>query len=344
MAMSRPVDEARGAVIGAGAWGTTLAWLIAGRGHPVCLWARDPARAAAMQAERQNHLRLPGTVFPELLSATGDLAEALAGASFAVFAVPSEHLRRVARLAGRHVAAGTLLISATKGLEIGSGKCMTEILVEETGLEPGQVMALSGPNLSGEIAAGAPAVSVIAGTTEDCVLAAQAFLSTPLFRVYANYDILGVQVCGALKNVIAIAAGVCDGLGYGANAKAALVTRGLAEIGRLGTRLGAQRATFWGVAGVGDLLATCNSSLSRNWQVGQSLAAGQAVVTPGSPADPVAEGIPTTVATRELALRVGVEVPITQALYEVLFEGRRPSDAVHELMTRRWRAELEDWQ
>lgn len=343
--MAQVRADAACAVIGAGAWGTALAWLIAGQGrHEVRLWARSPEQVAALSRDRENRLRLPGTALPESLQVTGDLGAALDAAGFCVLAVPSAHLRAVARGLGPVLCGDAIVISATKGLEVGSGKCMTDVLREETGHRAERTVALSGPNLSGEIVAGAPAVSVVAGTCTETVTACQALLSTPLFRVYANYDILGVQVCGALKNVIAIAAGVCDGLGYGANAKAALVTRGLAEIGRLGTKLGAERATFWGVAGVGDLLATCNSTLSRNWQVGSALAAGEPADTLGSPGQPVAEGIWTTVAARELAERVGVEVPITQALYEVLFEGRKPADAVCELMTRRCRAEMEDWQ
>lgn len=332
------------AIIGAGAWGTILAWLIAGQGHEVRLWARRAEQAEAIARERENRLRLPGVRLPENVQVTGELQEALDGAEYVLTAVPSAHLRAVAGLMAPHIPQSAPIISATKGLEPDTGKRMSEVLIEECGADSDRVLALSGPNLSAEIAAGMPAVSVVAGSSEAQVARCQALLSTPLFRIYANYDILGVEVCGALKNVIAIAAGVSDGLGYGANAKAALVCRGLVEIGRLGTRLGAARATVWGAAGVGDVLATCNSHLSRNWQVGHRLGQGESISAITQTQTSVAEGIPTTAAARELARRLDVEAPITGALHEVLFEGRAPAEAVTELMTRRWRAEAEEWQ
>jgi glycerol-3-phosphate dehydrogenase (NAD(P)+) len=332
------------AVIGAGAWGTTLACLWGREGAPVRLWARRPELAAQIAEARENRDRLPGVSLPDSVAPTGDLGEAVEGAGVVVVVAPSAHVREVGALLARHVAPETTVISATKGLEAGTGQRMSEVLREQLGGEAGRLLALSGPNLSAEIAAGKPAVSVLAGSDHARVEDCQGRLSTPLFRLYASYDILGVELCGALKNVLAIAAGFSDGLGLGANARAALITRGLAEIGRLGTRLGAERATFWGAAGVGDILATCTSPLSRNYQVGLRLARGESMADVQRSHPGVAEGIPTTSVAHALARQMGVEAPITAALDELLFEGRVPADAVHELMTRRWRAEVEEWQ
>lgn len=334
---------AQAAVIGAGAWGTTLAWLIGCQGRPVTLWAR-PEQAAAIARNRENRLRLPGVQLPDTVAITGDAGTAVQGADLVIVAVPSEHLRATVRGLRGHLRPDAVVISATKGLERATGKRMSEILSEELALEPRHVVALSGPNLSGEIVAGQPAVSVVAGCDEAIVHRCQNFVATPLFRIYANYDILGVETCGALKNVLALGAGVSDGLGYGANARAALVTRGLAEIARIGTAMGAHRATFWGVAGIGDVLATCNSRLSRNWQAGYRLAHGESLATITGRNAPVVEGVPTTAAAWALAQRLGVAAPITDALHEVLFEGRAPQEAVRELMTRPGRAEAESWQ
>lgn len=334
----------RVAVIGAGAWGTTLAWLLGGKGHETRLWARRPEQAAAIGRERENRLRLPGVRLAETVAVTARLEEAVAGAEVAVVAVPSAHLRETARRMAPHLPPQAVLISATKGLEVGSGKRMSEVLAEETGADAARILALSGPNLSGEIAQGMPAVSVIAGADVRQVERCRDFFCTPLFRIYANYDILGVEVCGALKNIIALGAGISDGLGFGANAKAALVCRGLAEMGRLGTALGANRATFWGAAGVGDVIATCSSPLSRNRQVGLRLGQGESVDVAVAMQDGVAEGVPTTAAAHALAGRLRVDAPIIGALHGVLFDNRKPAEAVRELMTRRWRAEAEAWQ
>lgn len=332
------------AVIGAGAWGTALAWLIGGRGHEVRLWARRPEHAAEMAAARENAQRLPGTLLPDAVTPTADGRAALADAGMVVTVVPSEHLREVLRQLAPHIPPDACIVSATKGLELDTGKRMSQVLMEETGFPAAQVLALSGPNLSGEIVQGMPATAVVAGIDQQTVASCQAFLSTRLFRIYTNCDILGVEICGALKNVIALAAGICDGLGFGANVRAALITRGLTEMGRIGTRMGAQRATFWGVAGVGDLIATCHSPLSRNFQVGQRLGRGQSLQQALDELQSVAEGVPTTSAVRQLAGMLGVDAPITAALHEVLFGGVSPMQALDGLMTRQWRSETEDWQ
>ena len=343
----RSTDKTKASVamVGAGAWGTTLAWLLAGQGQPIVLWVREPELAEDMREGRDNWMYLPGVVLPDLVNVTSDLQAVLAGAGVVVMAVPSHVFREVAACAAPHITAGSLIVSVTKGLERGSGRRMSEILAEELG-EAGShpLVALSGPNLSGEIVQGMPAVSVAASPDRAAARRVQALFSSSRFRVYRNYDIIGVEFCGALKNIIALGAGICDGLGFGDNAKAALITRGLAEIGRLGVRLGAQPATFWGIAGVGDLIATCHSQLSRNWQVGARLAGGESLSAVQDSMAAVAEGVYTTVAGRQIAMQLGVEAPVTDAVYRILFEGVSPAEAVAELMSRPEKGEVEPWQ
>ena len=333
--------SAKVAVVGAGAWGTALTWMLGGKGLPVCLWARRSELAAEITARRENTAYLPGTTVPDSVTATADMALALENARTVVIALPSHALRAVVRTMAPHLASGRLLICATKGIERETTARMSEILYEELAALAPVVVALSGPNLSAEIAGGTPAVSVVASADHEAARQAQQLLANPLFRVYTNSDIMGVELCGALKNVIAIAAGISDGLGFGDNAKAALITRGLAEIRRLGLRLGACAETFSGIAGMGDLIATCNSPLSRNWTVGSRLAQGEAYESILQSMHQVAEGVYTTEAAVDMAGRYGVETPIAETLYRVLYQGLSPGDGVRELMARRWRAEEE---
>lgn len=331
------------AVLGAGAWGTTLAWMLADSGKRVWLWARRPEAARCLAAERENREHLPGVPFPSGLQVTGELAEALAEACAVVMAAPSIGLRAVATAAAPYLRPGALVICATKGLERPSGVRMSQVLAESLADCSPRLVALSGPNLSAEIVAGEPAVSVAASTDLAAARQAQALLSNSLFRVYTNADIIGVELSGAMKNVIAIGAGISDGLGYGNNAKAALITRGLAEIRRLGLKLGACADTFSGIAGMGDLIATCHSSHSRNWTVGYRLGQGE---LPGQIIDSmhsVAEGIFTTAAACEKASEVGLasQIPITTAVYQIIQNETSPAEGVRALMTRRWRAEDE---
>jgi glycerol-3-phosphate dehydrogenase (NAD(P)+) len=328
------------AVIGAGAWGTTIGWMLAERGMPVRLWAVTQDLAAEIEQRRENVTYLPGVRLPEGLTVSADGPEVLADAATVIWVVPSVWLRETAVRLAPCLVGEPLMISATKGLERGSGLRMSQVLAEELGAqwEP-EIVALSGPNLSGEIVRRMPALSVAASTNQRRAHHAQGLLSSPLFRVYRNYDIIGVELCGALKNVIAIAAGVSDGLGYGDNAKAALITRGLAEMRRLGVKLGAHPETFAGVAGMGDLITTCASTLSRNYSTGQRLAAGESCEEIQASMKAVAEGIFTTQAEVELAERVGVEVPIAQAVHAVLFEGLDPGEGAAALMTREQKAE-----
>ncbi len=335
-------DKRRVAVIGAGAWGTTIAWLLGGQGTEVALWARDPAVASEIDNRRENKRYAAGAILPDCVRVTGDGVQALTGASIVFFAVPSKWLGEVVLALKPHVAPGTIVVSGTKGLERATGRRMSEVIGDELG-SAARIVVLSGPNLSREIISGHPAVSVAASPDCAAAEAVQQILSSGLFRVYTNCDILGVEVCGALKNIIALGAGVSDGLGYGDNAKAALVTRGLAEMGRIGTALGATAETFWGIAGVGDLVATCNSHFSRNWTVGWRLGRGETIERILQDLAGVAEGIQAAEAARDLAAKLGVEAPITDAVCRVLFEGQSPAEAVASLMGRVWRSEVEAW-
>ncbi len=331
-------------VIGTGSWGTTLAVILARRsgGTPVALWARTQEEAQRLEGARQNEARLRDIGFPPALQMTSSLRDGLDGAGMAVFAVPSRALRENARAARPWLAPATLVVSATKGLERDTAKRMSQVLAEElpAALHQG-LCVLSGPNLSREIAEGHPASTVIASANEEAASrAAEVFLS-PLFRPYTNTDVVGVELGGALKNIIAIAAGMSDGLGHGDNAKAAFVTRGLVEITRLGVAAGARPLTFAGLACLGDLLATCNSRLSRNYFLGEQLAKGRPLKVVLENMHNVAEGVDTTAAALRMAERLGVEMPITQYTAKVLFEGMEPERAVQELMARAPKAE---WQ
>lgn len=327
------------AVLGAGAWGTTLARMLAREGRPVRLWARRPEFAAQLRADRENKEYLPGAAFPDNLEIVDSLHAALDDTPWVIVAVPSIGLREAMTEAATHLQREGLVICATKGLERPSGVRMSQVLRETLGAKQPRLVALSGPNLSAEIVAGEPAVSVAASEDLKASLEAQELLSNSLFRVYTNPDIIGVELCGAMKNVIAIGAGISDGLGFGNNAKAALITRGMAEMQRLGLKLGARTSTFGGIAGMGDLIATCHSPHSRNWTVGHRLGQGESPSQITGSMHSVAEGVFTTSAAREKARETGVETPITETVYQILNEELSPSEGVRSLMARRWRAE-----
>ncbi|HEY3416964.1 MAG TPA: NAD(P)H-dependent glycerol-3-phosphate dehydrogenase [Armatimonadota bacterium] len=326
-------------VIGAGAWGTTLAALLAGKDLPVRLWVREPELADAIARTHVNSVFLKDVPLPKTLRATSDLAEAVADAEMLVMAVPSRWTRLSAReLAAVLPSSAPPLLTVTKGLEIATGKRMSEIVAEEAPALPA-IAALSGPNLAPEIAHGFPAATVIAGADSDFVHRAQDLFMTPLFRPYTSRDIVGVEICGAVKNVIAIAAGICEGLGYGDNARAALLTRAMTEIGRLVRCLGGQSETVAGLSGIGDLIATCSSPISRNHRVGLAIGRGEDYRTALGDSGQVAEGVPTTEGVVALARRLGVELPICEQVYAMLFEGRAAADATRALMTRDVKAE-----
>jgi glycerol-3-phosphate dehydrogenase (NAD(P)+) len=328
-------------VIGSGSWGTTLAFLLAQKGIATTLWEHRPERAIAMQQQRENSTFLPGIYFPDSLHVTSHIAEAVEGKEMLLLVTPSQQMRENVRLLAPHIGAQTLLVNASKGIEIGSLKRMTEVIAEELPHAQSRIAALSGPNISLEVAQGKPTAAVVAAYEEDVATHARILLNTAWFRVYTASDLVGIELGGALKNIIAIGAGFSDGMGYGNNAKAAFMTRGLAEITRLGIAAGANPLTFTGLAGIGDLIATCASPLSRNQQLGRRLAAGEKLADILASMHSVAEGVTTTTAALQLAARYKVEMPITKQLSLVLFEGLDPHKAVPELMMRDPKHELE---
>jgi len=328
-------------VIGSGAWGTTLALLLAREGNVITLWEYRPERAVEMQQRRENSIFLPGFRFPDTLHVTSDIVQAVERKDMLLLVTPSQRMRENLRLLAPYVSQGALLISASKGIEIGSLKRMTEIICEELPAAQKRVAALSGPNISREVAEGKPTAAVVAAYEQETAVYARSILNTSRFRVYTAQDVVGVELGGALKNIIAIGAGFNDGVGYGENAKAAFITRGLAEIARLGIAAGAHPLTFSGLAGMGDLIATCASSLSRNHQLGQRLAAGEKLEQILASTHSVAEGVSTTKAALQMAVRYHIEMPITEQLSLVLFEGMDPRKVVPELMMRDLKDEME---
>ena len=329
------------AIIGTTSWGTTLGVILSRRGIDVALWARTVEEAERLARDGENKARLPGIPFPGGLSPTGDIEEALQGASLVVLAVPSQRMRENVRIMKGHITKGVPILSAAKGLEVDTAKRMTQVISEE--IDPAyrhNICVLSGPNLSTEVVHGLPATTVIAAQDTAVAKRAQGIMASASFRVYTNDDVIGVELGGALKNIVALAAGLSDGLGYGDNAKAALVSRGLAEISRLGVAMEANPLTFAGLAGLGDLVATCSSPLSRNHFVGQELAKGRPLAEITASMINVAEGISTTVAARRMAREYGVDMPITEQVYRVLFEWLDVTEAVATLMGRELKSEM----
>jgi len=321
------------AVLGAGGWGTALACHLAARpGHAVRLWAARASSAEDLLTHRENRRQLPGVPIPEGVRVTADPLEAIAGADCWVTAIPCAFLRdTLAPFRGR-LPAGCPVVSVTKGLEIATFERPSEILREVLGAD--NVVALSGPSHAEEVARGQPTSLVAACAHGDTAEAVQASFGGPRLRIYTNLDILGVELAGALKNVIAIAAGVSDGLGFGDNAKSALLTRGLVEMGRFGALLGAEPGTFTGLAGLGDLVTTCFSPHGRNRRVGAELAAGTATLAEVLARPQVAEGVYTAKSVHRRVTAMGVELPIVAGVYAVLYEGKSPRDAVRELLAR----------
>jgi glycerol-3-phosphate dehydrogenase (NAD(P)+) len=326
----------RVAVLGAGSWGTTLAVHLAQTGHPVTLWGNDRADLAALVAERENRKFLPGIALPDEVKVRPELEEALDGAAIALFVVPSQAVREVARrVAG--VGSRAVPVSASKGLELGSLRRLSEVLAESLG-DPAPVV-LTGPSHAEEVSRGIPTSVVAASADEGRAALVQRLFSTSRFRVYRNTDVAGCEYGAALKNVIAIAAGVCDGVGFGDNTKGALLTRGLAEISRLGVALGGRRETFFGLSGLGDLITTAMSRHSRNRHVGERLGRGETLEQVLGAMVMVAEGVHTARAARDLGRAGGVEMPITEQVCAMMFEGRGPREALQALMTRDLKSE-----
>ena len=329
-------------VIGAGAWGTALARHLAGKGAVVRLWAYEPEVVETIRDKGENRLYLPGVGLPPSVTATGSLEEAVRGSHWLVFAVPSHVARSVLQKLAPLLSVPVPLVSATKGIEEDTFKLMTQVMGEvlPSGMAR-SLMVLSGPSFAIEVARGRPTVVSLAGEDSGLVRRLQSKLMTPLFRVYAGTDVLGLQLGGALKNVIALAAGVVDGLDLGHNARAALITRGLAEMIRLGTAMGADPRTFYGLSGMGDLVLTCTGALSRNHTVGVRLGKGESLDAILKDMRAVAEGVRTSRAALGLAMRHHVEMPIVREVHAALFDGKPCARAVSDLMERAAREEAE---
>lgn len=319
-------------VIGAGGWGSALAQLLSARGLPVTIWAHEPSQAEEINMRHTNAKFLPGVALAAGIRATSDLSEA-AQAGLIVVVPPSQYLRGIAeQLSRADVAAGVPLVCCTKGLEHHTGRLMTQVLEEFFPENP--VAALSGPNHAEEIARGTPAAAVVAAHDHDLAVELQRFFCTGNFRAYTSDDVAGVELGGALKNIYAIAAGISDGLGLGDNAKAALVTRSLAELIRLGTKWGGRRETFQGLSGLGDLMVTCFSIHSRNRGVGERLGRGEKLENIRRSMVMIAEGVPTTRSAREEAIKHGLDAPLLETVHAVLFEDLPPREGLLRLLAR----------
>ena len=331
------------AVLGAGSWGTALAISLATSGHAVTLWARRPEAAAAMARDRHNPTYLPDAVVPESILITSDLEDAATGAALWVMATPSHAERTLAERVAPFATDTLIVVSVAKGIENETLLTTTQVLgdVLTPPVPSERIGVLYGPSHAEELATGLPTTIVAAAPSQEVAEQIQAVFMTPRLRVYVNDDVIGVEIGGSVKNVMAIAAGIGDGIGYGDNAKAAIITRGMAEIQRLGVAMGARPSTFAGLAGIGDLVVTCTSRHSRNRYVGEQIGQGKSLDEVQSEMQMVAEGVKTTASVRALARRYHIEMPITEAVYAILFEGKKPADAVHELMTRS--AKQEDW-
>jgi glycerol-3-phosphate dehydrogenase (NAD(P)+) len=327
-------------VLGAGSWGTALAVHLARQGHLVHLWGRDPSLVREMAARRANAVYLPDVTLPREVSVTADLADAVRRGDLLVCAVPSHGCRAVLRAAARHMKTGATIVSATKGLETDTLERLSQVIAGEAGVGH-PVVVLSGPSFASEVAQQLPTVVVVASAEPAATELVQTEFRAPYFRLYASDDVVGVEIGGALKNVIAIAAGVVEGLGLGHNALAALITRGLAEITRLACAVGGQRETLSGLSGLGDLVLTCTGGLSRNRHVGIELARGRPLPDILAGMKMVAEGVRTTTAALALGARHGVELPIATQMAEVLAGRADVRSAIDTLMLRRQRAEAE---
>ncbi len=335
--MTAPSPTRRLAVLGAGSWGTTFARVLADGGSEVVLWARREEIAREIREEHRNRAYLPQHDLPETVHGTSDLDEALAGADGVVVAVPAQSLR--ATLQARPALPAVPVLSLTKGIERGTDSRISQVIVEAGRAQPELVGVLSGPNLSAEIAERRPCASVVAAPSQELADALAAWCRAPYLRAYTSTDVIGVEVAGAVKNVIAIAVGAATGLGHGHNTTASLITRGLAEITRLGVALGGRRETFAGLAGMGDLVATCASPLSRNHRLGLALGRGLDVEAAAAEVGSTAEGVATARAVADLAAQLGVDMPITRAVVAVVDHGESIDEVTTALLSRSVRPE-----
>ncbi len=329
--ISRPKLK-RVAILGAGGMGTVLALLFHRQGRDVRLWCRDASRADSLRASRENARHLPGSKLPDAIAITSNACDATEAADLIVVAIPSAYLRQTLAGVAERIPAGVPILSVVKGIEVATLERPSQIVREVLGDRP--VAILSGPSHAEELAHGLPASVVVASADEALAVAIRDALNHEVFRVYTNPDLLGVELAGALKNVLGVAAGISDGLGFGDNAKAALLTRGLVEITRFAVALGASAETFAGLAGVGDVITTCYSPFGRNRAVGMAIGKGQTLETILAGMANVAEGVPTARGIREIARARGIDMPITEEVCRVLFEGKPPRTAVADLMGR----------
>jgi len=326
-------------VVGAGSWGTALASLLAANGHDVRIWSRGSEVANLINAKHENRVYLPGIRLHDSVRATTDLAAAIEGAGLVVMVVPSYAMRATAQRAAPFIAADAIVVSASKGIEDDSCKTMFEVLSETIG-NPERIGVLSGPSFAAELCSGQPTVVVAAATTQAVAERIQGWFASLPLRVYSSTDVIGVEIGGVVKNIMAIATGVSDGLGYGHNARAAIITRGLAEIMRLAVALGGRPETLSGLSGIGDLVLTCTGDLSRNRQLGLRIGRGEKVADILAGMRMVAEGVRNTKAVKALADREGIEMPIVDAAYRVLYEDLPPRDVLAELFSRSLKPEF----
>jgi glycerol-3-phosphate dehydrogenase (NAD(P)+) len=332
------------AVIGAGSWGTALANLLATKGYPVDFWVFEEEVRFQITTFRENRVFLPGISLSERLNPTGDFKQAVQGKDLILMVVPSHLMRSVSLRMSPDVPESARIVSASKGIENHTYLTMSGVLAQTLPHIPQSRMAvLSGPSFAREVAMQSPTVVTVASTDPDSAALVQQVFATPAFRVYTHDDVIGVELGGSVKNVIAIAAGMIDGLGLGLNTRAALITRGLAEIRRLGLKLGANPHTFAGLAGIGDLVLTCTGDLSRNHTVGKKIGEGKSLSDILSETRTVAEGVKTAESVYNLSTQLGVEMPISHAVYYILYKGLSPKEAVRQLMTRDLKREVDDF-
>ncbi len=341
--MMKNKNHQKTAVIGAGSWGTALALALASKGYPVALWGHKKEHVAALSRDRENSRYLPGFSFPENLQVTDNLVEALSLAVTVLMVVPSHGFRKVYSEVYPLLEEGVAVVSAVKGVENETLMTMSEVMTDvenNSSVRKSVIPAvLSGPSFAKEVAKNIPtAITIGCSDIEDAKKLQQHFV-TDTFRVYASTDIIGLEISAALKNIVAIAAGICDGLGYGTNTRAALITRGLAEITRFGENRGAQKETFFGLSGVGDLLLTCTGDLSRNRSVGISLGKGIKLTEIIAEMNMVAEGVKTTKSIYDIARKEGIDMPITEQVYEILYNDKECAKAVDDLLKRELKAE-----
>ncbi len=340
MTMNTMTNVERIAVIGGGSWGTALAGRLAANGNDTVLWAYEPELVAEINASHTNSLYLPGITLHPTLVCTGDLEEAVSGRSIILLVTPVQVMRGVLKQLARYIAPDAIIANASKGIELETLQTVSQICGELLGDEAlTRYVALSGPTFAREVAQELPSLIVAASRSDVSARRVQSAFSCPCLRVYTNSDVIGVELGGAVKNVIAIAAGICDGLGFGHNARAALITRGLAEMNRLGQAMGAQAATFAGLAGMGDLVLTCTGDLSRNRTVGFKLGQGMKLADILAEMRMVAEGVKSAESVYQLSRRLGVEMPIVEKTYQILHEDKPARQAVIELMARDLKAE-----